>query len=39
MTMGIRVPEEEEIKGLDVSEHDMEAYSEMDPNYAFATAK
>ncbi|MBK8506581.1 MAG: ammonium transporter [Saprospiraceae bacterium] len=39
LTMGIRVPEEEEIKGLDVSEHDMEAYSEMDPNYAFATAK
>ena len=36
MTMGIRVPEEEETKGLDVSEHDMEAYSEMDTNYAFA---
>lgn len=36
MTMGIRVPEEEEVKGLDVSEHDMEAYSDMDTEYAFA---
>ncbi|MGR3275363.1 hypothetical protein ACSYAD_09645 [Acaryochloris marina NIES-2412] len=24
---GLRVPEEEEIKGLDISEHGMEAYS------------
>lgn len=36
MTMGIRVPEEDEVKGLDVSEHDMEAYSEIDTDYAFA---
>ena len=26
-TIGIRVSEEEEVKGLDVSEHSMEAYS------------
>ncbi|MCB0666880.1 MAG: ammonium transporter [Saprospiraceae bacterium] len=36
VTMGIRVPEEDEVKGLDVSEHDMEAYSEIDTDYAFA---
>lgn len=35
-TMGIRVAEEEEVRGLDVSEHDMEAYSEIDTDYAFA---
>lgn len=29
-TVGIRVSEEEEIKGLDVAEHDMSAYTEME---------
>lgn len=27
-TMGIRVPEEEEVKGLDIGEHDMHAYTD-----------
>ncbi len=36
MVMGIRVAEEEEVKGLDVSEHDMEAYSDLETNYSFA---
>lgn len=35
-TMGIRVEEEEEVRGLDMSEHDMEAYSDLDKSYAFA---
>jgi Amt family ammonium transporter len=35
-TMGIRVEEEEEVRGLDMSEHDMEAYSDVDKSYAFA---
>lgn len=30
VTVGIRVSEEEEIRGLDVSEHEMEAYQELD---------
>ena len=28
VTIGVRVDEEEELRGLDVSEHGMEAYSE-----------
>ena len=37
-TMGIRVTEEEELKGLDVSEHEMTAYQEVEKGaYAFAT--
>ena len=35
-TMGIRVEEEEEVRGLDISEHDMEAYTDIDKSYAFA---
>lgn len=35
-TMGIRVEEEEEIKGLDLAEHDMQAYHEKEENFAFA---
>jgi len=27
ITLGIRVPEEEELRGLDIGEHGMEAYS------------
>ena len=36
MTIGIRVEEEEEVRGLDLSEHDMEAYSEIDKAYTLA---
>ncbi len=38
ITMGIRVTEEEEMKGLDMAEHDMEAYqeSEATPVYRMA---
>ncbi|NND31654.1 MAG: ammonium transporter, partial [Saprospiraceae bacterium] len=36
MTMGIRVEEEEEVRGLDISEHDMEAYTDIEKSYAFA---
>jgi len=35
-TMGIRVPEEEEVQGLDIAEHDMEAYSDADKGFAYA---
>jgi ammonium transporter, Amt family len=28
ITIGVRVSEEEEIKGLDIGEHEMQAYSE-----------
>lgn len=34
-TIGIRVSEEEELKGLDIAEHDMEAYSESVEQGAF----
>jgi Amt family ammonium transporter len=36
VTIGIRVDEEEEITGLDLAEHDMQAYQEVEKNYAFA---
>ncbi|MCL4109184.1 UNVERIFIED_CONTAM: hypothetical protein GTU68_028365 [Idotea baltica] len=36
VTMGIRVPEEEEVQGLDIAEHDMEAYSDADKGFAYA---
>ncbi len=36
VTMGIRVDEEEEIKGLDLAEHDMEAYGEKEGSFAYA---
>ncbi len=36
VTMGIRVEEEEEAQGLDLAEHNMEAYSAYDKNYAYA---
>ena len=35
-TVGIRVSEEEEVKGLDVSEHEMQAYQEVEKDYNFA---
>lgn len=38
VTIGIRVSEEEEIKGLDVAEHEMEAYNESLEEAAFAFA-
>ncbi len=36
VTMGIRVEEEEEIQGLDLAEHDMQAYQEKEESFAFA---
>ena len=36
VTVGIRVPEEEEQKGLDLAEHHMEAYVEGNTSFAFA---
>jgi len=36
VTVGIRVSEEEEVKGLDVSEHEMQAYQEVEKAYDFA---
>jgi Amt family ammonium transporter len=36
VTIGIRVEEEEEIKGLDLAEHDMQAYPEKEESFAFA---
>ncbi len=38
VTIGIRVSEEEEIKGLDISEHEMEAYQEKEANPVFGYA-
>jgi Amt family ammonium transporter len=35
ITIGVRVSEEEEIKGLDIGEHDMEAYAEAVENKAY----
>ncbi len=37
LTIGIRVDAEEEQRGLDIAEHEMEAYSEGETAYAFAT--
>ena len=37
-TVGIRVSEEEEVKGLDVSEHEMKAYQEVEQGAPFAFA-
>ncbi|MEO1259091.1 MAG: ammonium transporter [Bacteroidota bacterium] len=37
-TVGIRVTEEEEVKGLDVSEHEMKAYQEVEQGAPFAFA-
>ncbi|MFT5166936.1 MAG: Amt family ammonium transporter [Saprospiraceae bacterium] len=34
-TIGVRVSEEEEIKGLDISEHEMEAYQEKETSPVF----
>ncbi|MDH3648324.1 MAG: ammonium transporter [Saprospiraceae bacterium] len=36
ITIGIRVDEEEEIIGLDLAEHDMQAYHEQEKGFAFA---
>ncbi len=36
VTIGIRVEEEEEIQGLDLAEHDMQAYQEKEESFAFA---
>ncbi|MEL6867095.1 MAG: ammonium transporter [Bacteroidota bacterium] len=38
ITVGIRVSEEEELKGLDVAEHDMKAYDKLEPMPAYNLA-
>ncbi|MEM7103853.1 MAG: ammonium transporter [Bacteroidota bacterium] len=39
VTVGIRVTEEEEIKGLDIAEHDMYAYQEVEKPYNLAVSE